>query len=122
MKKLVFLSLCSLLVSCGTMGIGSNHEVNIHNNSDYTLFATGTSGRVKIEPNSVKELESYEDISLQSSNSDCSELVVSRKVNTAAIILDIIPGIFVGILPPILIDAVSNTLYKMPSDYYYSCN
>ena len=121
MKKVFILFLSVLLVSCGTMGIGSNHNVNIHNDSDDFIIATGTSGSVKIAPNTAREIESFDNITLKSNDENCDVLVVSRRANTAAIVLDVFPGFFIGIIP-ILIDAVSNNLYKMPSNYYYQCN
>lgn len=121
MKKVSLLFLCILLVSCGTIGIGSNHNVNIHNDSNDYIIATGTEGSIKIEPNSFREIESFDNISLKSNNENCSDLIVSRRPNTAAIIFDVFPGFLIGIIP-ILVDAISNNLYKMPSNYYYQCN
>lgn len=121
MKKVLVLFLGFSLVSCGTVGIGSNHNVNIHNDSKDIIIATGTAGSVKIAPNTVREIESFDNITLKSHDKNCNILVVSRRPNTAAIILDVFPGFLIGIVP-ILVDAISNNLYKMPSNYYYQCN
>ena len=119
MKKLILLSTI-LLVSCGTIGIGSNHMVNVYNGSDDVITATGDMGAIKIQPETTYSLKSSQDIMLNSGNKKCNSLTIQRQPNTPAIILDVIPGIIFGIIP-ILVDAVSGNLYKMPSTYTYQC-
>lgn len=119
MKKLILLTTI-LLVSCGTIGIGSNHMVNVYNGSDDVITATGEMGAIKIQPQTTSALKSSQDVMLNSSNKKCNSLAIQREPNTPAMILDIIPGIIFGIIP-ILVDAVSGNLYKMPSNYTYQC-
>lgn len=121
MKNIIAVSIILLLSACGTIGIGSNHKVNIHNDSQSTIMAIGTNGSIKIHPDTVVTVESKDDISLKSNDKNCNSLIVSRQPNAAAIILDVVPGFIFGIIP-ILVDAVSNNLYKMPSNYYYQCD
>lgn len=109
-----------LIAGCGTIGIGSNKVVTIHNNSEDTIMATGEMGNIKIAPNSATSVESSENISLKSLNQKCDSPMIQRKPNSAAIVLDIVPGLFLGIIP-IVVDAVTNNLYKLPSHYNYQC-
>jgi hypothetical protein len=53
---------------------------------------------------------------LNSSNKKCNSLAIQREPNTPAMILDVIFGI-----APILVDAISGNLYRMPSNYIYDC-
>ena len=106
--------------ACGTMGIGSNKIVNINNNSDNQITATGEMGTIKIEPKTSKSVESKNDIILNSSNKRCNSPIIQRKPNSVAIILDVFPGLILGIIP-ILADAVTDNLYKLPAYYNYEC-
>jgi hypothetical protein len=119
MKKLILFSTI-ILSGCGTMGIGSNHMINVYNGSDDVITATGDMGAVKIQPQTTSALKSGQDVMLNSSNKKCNSLAIQREPNTPAMILDVIPGFIFGIIP-ILVDAVSGNLYKMPSSYTYQC-
>lgn len=121
MKKLLNLMIIFSLAGCGAMGIGSNHETNIFNNSKDTITVTSSSGIYKISSN--KNLLVYSDNNLSISNprSNCPQVNLNNKPNTTAIILDVFPGFMFGIIP-IFVDAVTDNLYKMPSSYAYNCN
>lgn len=121
MKTIVLFCSILLLTSCGTIGIGSNHTVNIHNNSNSAITANGSYGTIKIDPKSAFAIESANDIKITSTDKKCANTEIIRIPNTPALILDVIPGFLFGIIP-ILVDAVSNNLYKMPSNYYYQCD
>jgi len=120
MKKI--LVLCGLLVlsACGAMGIGSNHETTVYNNSNDVISVTSDSGMYKIKPEHSMNIYSKEKIFIQNKNSQCPQVDVVREVNSGAVFLDIIPGILFGIIP-VFVDAVTNNLYRMPEAYSYSC-
>ena len=120
MKKFLALFLCFILSACGAIGIGSNHIVNIHNNSESTVYATGQMGRISIKPGVSMPIESKENIQLSSESNKCDILMIQQTPNMAAIILDVFPGLVFGIIP-ILVDAVTGNLYKMPTSYIYDC-
>ena len=120
MKKIFLLLSVLALSACGAMGIGSNHKTMVYNNSDDTITVTANSGVYKLEPNDGKQIYSKDDIFIQNKNKKCSQVSVEREVNSAAVFLDIIPGILFGIIP-IFVDAVTNNLYRMPDTYSYSC-
>lgn len=120
MRKLILILFCCVLSACGTLGIGSNHTVNIHNSSEDTIYATGQMGRISIKPGTSFPVESKDAIQLSSSNDKCDVLMVQTKPNAPAIILDVVPGLFFGIIP-ILVDAVTGNLYRLPSSYVYGC-
>ena len=121
MKKIIGLIFAFVLASCGTIGIGSNHNTNIYNNSDNVINVKADSGVYKIKPDSSMEITSSNDMTITSSKKSCSEKTVVRTANTAAMVLDVFPGFLIGALPLLLIDAVSNNLYRMPETYSYSC-
>lgn len=116
------LVLCGLLVLsvCGAMGIGSNHETMVYNNSNDVISVTSDSGMYKIKPEHSMNIYSKEKIFIQNKNSQCPQVDVVREVNSGAVFLDIIPGILFGIIP-VFVDAVTNNLYRMPEAYSYSC-
>ena len=121
MKKFVILSILFTLSACGTIGIGSNHETRLYNNSKDTIPVSAHSAVYKIKPDQDMVIFSNNDLTIKSSNSACSEKTVMRQLNTPAVILDVFPiGWMVGILP-VFIDAISNNMYRMPEAYSYSC-
>ncbi len=120
MKKLFVLSILFLLVACGAIGIGSNHETMVYNNSNDIITVSADSGVYKIKPEDNLLIYSNNDLTIKNLNSDCQEKKVLQKLNTGAVILDVFPGFILGIIP-ILVDAVSNNIYKMPKAYSYSC-
>lgn len=121
MKKFIVLSILFALSGCGTLGIGSNHETRLYNNSKDTITVSADSGVYKIKPDQDMVIFSNNDLTIKSSNSACSEKTVMRQLNTPAVILDVFPiGWMVGILP-VFIDAISNNMYRMPEAYSYSC-
>ena len=121
MKKFGILPILFVLSACGTLGIGSNHETRLYNNSKDTITVSADSGVYKIKPDQDMVIFSNNDLTIKSSNSACSEKTVMRQLNTLAVILDVFPiGWMVGILP-VFIDAISNNMYRMPEAYSYSC-
>jgi len=120
MKKICVLVGILFLASCGAIGIGSNHKTMVYNNSDDVITVTANSGVYKLEPNDGKQIYSKDDILIQNKNKKCAQVNVEREVNSAAVLLDIVPGILFGIVP-IFVDAVTNNLYRMPDAYSYSC-
>lgn len=121
MKKFVILSILFTLSACGTIGIGSNHETRLYNNSKNTITVSADSGVYKIKPEQDMVIYSNNDLTIKSSNSACNEKTVMRELNTPAVILDVFPiGWMVGILP-VFVDAISNNMYRMPKTYSYSC-
>ncbi len=121
MKKFGILSILFALSACGALGIGSNHETRLYNNSKDTITVSADSGVYKIKPDQDMVIFSNNDLTIKSSNSACSEKTVMRQLNTPAVILDVFPiGWMVGILP-VFIDAISNNMYRMPEAYSYSC-
>ena len=121
MKRFLILSALLSLSACGTIGIGSNHKTKIYNKSNDTITVSADSGVYKIKPEQDMVVHSNNDLSIKSTNVNCPETTVVRKANTAAIILDIFPIGWILFPIPILVDAVSNNMYKMPSTYSYSC-
>lgn len=121
MRKICVLGAFALcLASCGTIGIGSNHDTMIYNNSDKPIVVSADSGVYKINPEQSMQVYSGNDMTITSKNTNCPSAVVMRSANTAAVVLDVFPGFVFGIIP-ILVDAISNNLYKMPDTYSYSC-
>jgi len=123
MKKFVILSILFTLSACGTIGIGSNHETRLYNNSKNTITVSADSGVYKIKPEQDMVIYSNNDLTIKSSNSTCNEKTVLRELNAPAVILDVLlpTSWFVGVLPVLLVDAISNNMYRMPEAYSYSC-
>ncbi|MFQ6730007.1 MAG: hypothetical protein ACLRFK_03075 [Alphaproteobacteria bacterium] len=123
MKKFVILSILFALSACGTIGIGSNHETRLYNNSKNTITVSADSGVYKIKPEQDMVIFSNNDLTIKSSNSACSEKTVMRELNAPAVILDVLlpTSWFVGVLPVLFVDAISNNMYRMPEAYSYSC-
>ena len=120
MKKILCMCCLVILTSCGTIGVGSNHKTNVYNNSNNVISVKADTGVYKIKPEESMVISSANDITITSKNKSCPESVVARTPNSAAMVLDVIPGFFFGIVP-ILVDAISNNLYKMPESYSYDC-
>lgn len=123
MKKFVVLSILFALSACGTIGIGSNHETRLYNNSKNTITVSADSGVYKIKPEQDMVIYSNNDLTIKSSNSTCNEKTVMRELNAPAVILDVLlpTSWFVGVLPVLFVDAISNNMYRMPEAYSYSC-
>ena len=123
MKKFVVLSILFALSACGTIGVGSNHETRLYNNSKNTITVSADSGVYKIKPEQDMVIYSNNDLTIKSSNSACNEKTVMRELNTPAVILDVLlpTSWFVGVLPVLFVDAISNNMYRMPEAYSYSC-
>jgi len=120
MKKIISVLCLFLLTACGTIGIGSNHQTTIYNNSLTPISVKADSGTYKIKPEESVSVASANDITITSKNNNCEESIVTRKANVPALLLDVVPGFLFGIIP-ILVDAISNNLYRMPETYSYSC-
>lgn len=120
MKKYSILFCCIFLASCGAIGIGRNHRTNIYNNSNDVISVTADSGTYKIKPDQNMQIYSKEEISIHNKNSKCPQVNINQEVNSGAVILDIIPGVLLGIIP-LFVDAISNNIYRMPEAYSYSC-
>jgi hypothetical protein len=123
MKKFVILSILFTLSACGTIGIGSNHETRLYNNSKNTITVSADSGVYKIKPEQDMVIYSNNDLTIKSSNSTCNEKTIMRELNAPAVILDVLlpTSWFVGVLPVLFVDAISNNMYRMPEAYSYSC-
>lgn len=123
MKKFGILCILFALSACGTIGIGSNHETRLYNNSKNTITVSADSGVYKIKPEQDMVIYSNNDLTIKSSNSACSEKTVMRELNAPAVILDVLlpTSWFVGVLPVLFVDAISNNMYRMPNTYSYSC-
>ena len=122
MQKIIALFTSLLLVSCGTIGIGKNHQTIIYNNSSDTITASATSGIYKIKPEASLTVYSTDEIGIKSNNTKCQEPNITSNPNGAAIFLDIIPGCMLFGIIPIFVDAITNNLYHMPESYYYTCD
>lgn len=120
MKKFCLLILCFVLTACGTIGIGKHGPTNVHNNSEDTITVSTDTGTYKIKPESSLQIAANSDMKISSKNPNCSDINIVRSPNTAALILDIFPGLALGIIP-ILVDAISNSLYQMPESASYTC-
>ncbi len=118
MNKLPVLLATLCLAACGTMGFGKNHVVNIQNNSDYVVTASGEHGTTKIQPNSSASIHGTKPINLTSKN--CASQVIDTDVNMTAFLLDIIPGMFVFWIP-YGIDAITGGITNLPENYTYDC-
>lgn len=123
MKKFSILPILFALSACGTLGIGSNHETRLYNNSKNTITVSADSGVYKIKPEQDMVIYSNNDLTIKSSNSTCDEKTVMRELNAPAVILDVLlpTSWFVGVLPVLFVDAISNNMYRMPEAYSYSC-
>ena len=121
MKNVIALFTALFLVSCGAIGIGSNHQTMIYNNSSDTITASATSGVYKIKPETSLTVYSTDEISIKSKNTKCQEPMITSEPNGGAIFLDIVPGVLLGIIP-LFVDAVTSNLYHMPESYYYTCD
>ena len=106
--------------SCGTIGIGSNHETTIFNNSSDTISMSSDNVIFKIKPNEKIHVRAGNSITIKTPNDNCPQPIIARRPNSAAIFLDIFPGIIFGIVP-LAADAITNNLYKMPRQYTYTC-
>lgn len=121
LKRFLVLVCLFSVSACGTIGIGSNHETRLYNNSGNTITVSADNGIFKIQPGQEKVVYSNNDITIKSENPKCSEVAILRRLNTAAVVLDVFPiGWMFGILP-VFIDAISNNMYRMPRSYSYSC-
>lgn len=121
MKKCFVLAVLVMLSACGTIGIGSNHETRLYNNSNSPITVSADTGVYRVKPNQDIIVYSNNDLTVKSANTDCPETKVLRQLNTPAVILDVLPiGWLFGILP-VFIDAVSNNMYRMPHSYSYTC-
>lgn len=120
MKKIFLLLTIFSLTACGTMGVGTNKNVLVHNNSDKMIYANGEMGSLKIQPHSSITVNTNKSFQLNSSKKECNAPTVSSKLNTAALVLDIVPGFIFGVIP-VLVDAVTGNLNKMPDTYIYDC-
>lgn len=120
MKRLIAIILTLGITSCGTIGIGSNHETTIFNNSSDVISASSDNGIFKIKPNEKMRVRAGNGITIKTPNDNCPQPIIARRPNSAAIFLDIFPGIIFGIVP-LAADAITNNLYKMPRQYTYAC-
>lgn len=120
MNKILSLVLIIGLAGCGTMGVGRHGPTNVNNNSKNTITVSGNTGTYKIKPMENMQIASTTDMTVVSANPKCHTVNIVREPNTSALLLDIFPGLFLGIVP-ILVDAISNSLYQMPETFSYSC-
>ena len=118
MKKISIISLVVLLAGCGAIGIGRNDTVYIHNASDGEISTVGT-GISKIAPNSGG-LATGRNIQIVPKDRGCESVNVPKDFNTAAFVLNIFPGILLGVIP-MVVDAIAGGLNTMPKTYMYKC-
>ena len=121
MKNFILVSALMLLAACGTIGIGSNQTVNIHNDSDEVLTASGSMGIIRIQPNESQTVRTNESITLRTKNKNCDWPTIPRQANTPAIVLNIFPGFILGGIIPTLVDAITGNLFRMPEDFTFEC-
>ncbi|MDE5615498.1 MAG: hypothetical protein K2I81_01555 [Alphaproteobacteria bacterium] len=120
MKPFAVLAIATLLTACGAIGIGSNHETIVYNNSTETISVSSDSGIFKIKPADKLPVQATDGIAIKNPNDNCPQPIITRRPNSAAIFFDIFPGIILGIVP-LAVDAITNNLYKMPKKYTYAC-
>ena len=108
------------LAGCGTMFTNSNQIINIKNDSGDAIYATTENGKLNIPVGSSVAVKSYKNVPITSKNAACQNLIIEREPNFAAIVLDIFPGILIGVLP-FFIDALTGNLYQLPESYVYTC-
>lgn len=120
MKYLKFILVLLTVSGCGAMGFGKNEYVNVYNNSDVDIRLSGDYGTMKIAPHSSSLIKGNGDIPVSVSGDTCANAIISRKVNGLAVVLDIFPGIFAGIIP-IVVDFATGNLKTLPDVYTYNC-
>ena len=120
-RTIITATMLPLLLSCGTIGIGANDTVNVFNQSKDTISVIGARGVSRIVSNSSTTVSGKDYMQINSSNPNCNSTSIPRETNSAAVVLDIIPGLVFGIIP-IIVDAVTSNLSRMPESYTYNCN
>jgi hypothetical protein len=118
-KSLLILSFIGL-AACGAIGIGSNDSVNVYNSSDDFIIVQGDRGMSRVAPNSSALVSGKSYMQINSKNPNCNSASIPKEANAAAILLDIIPGLLLGIIP-IVVDAATGNLSTMPANYTYAC-
>ena len=120
-KQIPVLLTLPFLASCGAIGIGRNDTVRVYNSSKDIITVQGDRGTSKIVPNSSSMVSGNNYMQINSVNPNCNSTSIPKETNSAALVLDIIPGLFFGIIP-IVVDAATGNLMKMPESFTYSCN
>jgi len=121
MKSYVLLLALPILAACGTLGIGANSTTNIRNDSDAPITVTGQRGMQRIAAGENADITSKTPIRIQSSNAKCDSPNVVSEINTPALILNIVPGLVLGVIP-LFVDAITGNLSRMPQSFTFVCN
>jgi len=121
MKSYKLLLALPILAACGTLGIGANQTTNIRNDSNSTITVTGQRGMQRIAAGESADITSRSPIRIQSANAKCDSPNVVSELNTPALVLNIVPGLMLGIIP-LFVDAITGNLSRMPESYTFICN
>jgi hypothetical protein len=114
MKKTLIASLL-LLSACGSMGIGQSKHTNVINNSQY---AVNVSNGAIIQPHGSGI--AGKEATLTGKGEGCATYKIETETNVSAVVLDIFPGLFFGIIP-IVVDALTGNLTRAPETSIYNC-
>ena len=100
MKKFGVLPILFALSACGTLGIGSNHETRLYNNSKNTITVSADSGVYKIKPDQDMVIFSNNDFTLLLN----SKIIVlsGTPIGIALIILEFTAVAIEDVLPNLL--------------------
>ena len=109
------------LASCGTMGIGSNHTVNVFNDSEDTIMAIGERGTQRISAGESVQVTSRRTVQIVSKNRSCDSPNIVTEINTPALVFNIVPGILAFGIIPIFVDAVTGNLTRLPENFVFEC-
>ena len=109
------------LTACGAMGFGKNNTINIYNNSDEEISINAYGG-MKVQPKSSTIVQGHKNLLISSKNKQCFPLNVEKETNSQAVILDIIPGVILGGIIPIIVDFATDNLTTYPESIIYNCN
>ncbi len=109
------------LTACGAMGFGKNNTINIYNNSDEEISINAYGG-MKVQPKSSTIVQGHKNLLISSKNNQCFPLNIEKETNSQAVILDIIPGVLLGGIIPIIVDAATDNLTTYPESIIYNCN
>ena len=109
------------LAACGTIGIGSNHTVNIFNDSKDVIMVTGERGTQRIPAGDTVNITSRRTIQVVSVNKNCDSPNIVAELNTPALLLNIFPGLALGIIP-LFVDAVTGNLTRLPDSFTFMCS
>ncbi len=117
---LLTILLATSLTACGAMGFGKNDSVQIHNQSNSTIHASGSYGTFSIDAKSSRAITG-EKITITSELQNCPITDVKKKLNGTALAWDVFVGIPFAYGIPLIVDAITGDLKTMPKEYAYIC-